>query len=161
MLGPVGSGARRLGLTVGLLALNSTGCKHRESAVLTDISDAKYHVGEQWTYRTRLGEERSTLTIGKVEASPKLGVIVHISLAGLRIKNSHASKGFSDTIAHMPFAEAALDKSVTALMTTAAVPPTFADGYGEWRRAFDDGKAGVFTITVSEGVDFMEQVLTR
>jgi hypothetical protein len=39
--------------------------------------------------------------------------------------------------------------------------PAFADGYGEWRRAFDAGKAGAFTITVSEGVDFMEQVLNR
>jgi hypothetical protein len=119
------------------------------------------HVGDQWTYRTRPGEGSSTLTIGKVETTPKLGVVVHVSLAGVRIKNSHAPTGYSETIAHMPFAEAALDKSVTALVTTAPVPLAFADGYGEWRRAFDAGKAGAFTITVSEGVDFMEQVLNR
>ncbi len=50
---------------------------------------------------------------------------------------------------------------MTAKVGTAAVPLAFADGYGEWRRAFDDGKAGAFTITVSAGIDFMEQALNR
>jgi hypothetical protein len=148
-------------MSVAVLTFGATSCKHKEAAVLSDVSNAKYHVGEQWTYRTRAGEESSTLTIGKVEATPKLGVIVHVSLAGLRIKNSHAPTGYSETVAHMPFAEAALAKSVTALVTTASVPPAFADGYAEWRRAFDAGKGGVFTITVSEGVDFMEHALNR
>lgn len=148
-------------MSVTLLTLDPTSCKHTEAAVLSDVSNAKYHVGDQWTYRTRPGEGDSTLTIGKVETTPKLGVIVHISLAGLRIKNAHAPTGYSDTIAHMPFAVAALDNSVTAKVGTAAVPLAFADGYGEWRRAFDDGKAGAFTIMVSEGIDFMEQALNR
>lgn len=148
-------------MSVALLTLGPTSCKHKEAAVLSEVSNAKYHVGDQWTYRTRPGEGNSTLIIGKVEATPRLGVIVHISLAGLHIKNAHAPSGYSETIAHMPFAEAALDKSVTAKVTTASVPLAFADGYGEWRRAFDGGKAGAFTITVSEGVDFMEQALSR
>jgi hypothetical protein len=148
-------------MSVALLTFGPTSCKHKEAAVLSEVSNAKYHVGDQWIYRTRPSEGNSTLTIGKVETTPKLGVIVHISLAGLRIKNAHAPSGYSETIAHMPFAEAALDKSVTARVATAAVPLTFADGYGEWRRAFDNGKAGAFTITVSEGVDFMEQTMNR
>jgi hypothetical protein len=148
-------------MTFALLTLSPTSCKQKEAGVLSDVTNAKYHVGDQWTYRTRPGEGNSTLIIGKVETTPKLGVIVHVSLAGLRIKNAYAPTGYSDTIAHMPFAEASLDKSVTAKVTTAAVPIAFADGYGEWRHAFDDGKAGAFTITVSEGVDFMEQALNR
>ncbi len=96
-------------MSVTLLTLGPTSCKQTEAAVLSDVSNAHYHVGEQWTYRTRPGEGDSTLTIGKVETTPKLGVIVHISLAGLRIKNAHAPMGYSDTIAHMPFAVAALD----------------------------------------------------
>jgi hypothetical protein len=156
----VATGCRTV-LAVAALALALVNCKRKESSALSDVNNAKYHVGEQWQYHSRPGEEESTLTIGKVEISPKLGVIVHITLAGLRIRNPHTPSGYSETVAHMPFAEAALDKSVTSLLKTAAVPPAFADGYGEWRPAFDNGKGGIFTITVAEGVDFMEQALNR
>jgi hypothetical protein len=46
-------------------------------------------------------------------------------------------------------------------VATAPVPLAFADGYDEWRRAFDDGKAGAFTFAVPEGVDVVEQILNR
>jgi hypothetical protein len=148
--------------TLALLATGVGSCKGKEAAVISEVTNCKYHVGEEWNYRARPGEDGSTLIVGKVETTPKLGVIVHVSLAGLRVKNSHAPTGYSETIAHMPFAEAALENSVTTLASSAVpAPPAFSDGYGEWRQAFDRGKAGAFTITVAEGVDFIEQTLNR
>jgi hypothetical protein len=58
---------------------------------LVDTTDSKYQVGERWSYRTRSGEERSSITVLKVESSPTLGVIVHVSVDGLRMQNAHSS----------------------------------------------------------------------
>jgi hypothetical protein len=132
-----------------------------EPAVLVDTDQGKFHVGEKWNYRARLGEDGSTLTVVKVELSPKLGVIVHVSLDGLRIKSPHAPSGVSETIGHMPFAEQALEKSVTSLVSSNATLPAFTEGYQEWRRAFDAGKGGIFTIPVAEGVSFIETAMNK
>jgi O-acetyl-ADP-ribose deacetylase (regulator of RNase III) len=107
---------------LSLLALGPASCKRKEATVLSSVNSSKYHVGDRWSYRTRAEEGSSTLIIGKVESSPMIGVTVHVSVAGLRIKNPSAPTGYSDSIAHMPFAEVALDKSVTAVIGTAAVP---------------------------------------
>jgi hypothetical protein len=86
--------------------------------VLVDTSEGKYQVGERWHYRTRVGEEDSLLTVLKVESSQEFGVIVHVSLDGLRVENRRAPGRVSETIGHMPFAEAAIDESVTTRAAT-------------------------------------------
>ncbi len=129
--------------------------------MLTEAKDGKYQVGEKWKFRSRPGEENATLTIVKVESNAKLGVIVHVSLEGVRIKSAHAPTGFSETVAHMPFAEAAIEKSVTDLVAKVVPLPKFEDGYREWRTAFDNNKGGIFTITVGEGIAFMEKTLNQ
>jgi hypothetical protein len=86
---------------------------------------------------------------------------IHVSLDGLRIKSPHSPKGFSETIAHMPFAESAIEKSVTTVAAANVPLPAYEEGYQEWRRAFDSGKGGVFSISVAEGVGFIETVLNK
>lgn len=139
----------------------ASGSESNDAGVLVDTHESKYHVGERWNYRARQGEEGSLLTVLKVESSPKLGVIVHVRVDGVRIANPHAPTGVSETIGHAPFAESAMDKSVTT--RAAAGTPTTADdeGYQEWRRAFDAGDAGVFTITVAEGVQVVAEMLSQ
>lgn len=144
-----------------VLARWSDAQNYAEPPVLTELSAAKYQVGETWKYKPRPGEEGSVLTIVRVESSPNFGVIVHISLAGLHIQNAHSPHGTSGEIAHMPFSEAAIDKSVTSLVNTTSALPHFEDGYREWRTAFDQGKGGVFTITIAEAVGYMESVLEK
>lgn len=129
--------------------------------MLVDTNESKYHVGEKWNYRTRPGEEDSLLTVLKVESSQKLGVIVHVSLDGLRIENPRAPGVASETIGHMPFAEAAIDKSVTTRAAAGDSVTAGGDGYEEWRRAFDAGDAGIFTIDVAEGVNVVAQTLSQ
>jgi hypothetical protein len=151
-------GRRELtGLFVGL----GLGCHRRESNVLVDITTAKFHVGEKWRYQSRPGEEDSTLTIVKVESSPKLGTIVHISLDGLRIKSPHSDRGLSETVSHMPLSESAVEKSVTTLVAADAPLPSYEEGYAEWRRAIDNGKGGVFRVSVAQAVDFIESTLNH
>jgi hypothetical protein len=150
---------RLLGMTVLLLLIPS--CNRKEAAVLNETNESKFRVGEKWNYRARPGEEKSSLTIVKVESSPKLGVIVHVSLDGLRVKSAQAASGFSETISHMPFAEPAIEKSVTTLAAANVPLPAFEEGYREWRRAFDDGRGGVFTVSAAEGVDFIEKALNQ
>lgn len=127
--------------------------------MLIETSTAKYHVGETWKYRARPGEEGSTLTVVRVESTPKVGIIVHVSLRGLSLHSKHTPTGISDRIAHMPFSEGAIDKSVTTLVGKAEQLPNFEEGYRQWRTGFDHGKAGVFTISVAEAVDYIESII--
>ena len=39
--------------------------------------------------------------------------------------------------------------------------PDFEEGYGMWRKAFDAGNAGAYSITVAEAVEVMEKTLNR
>jgi hypothetical protein len=110
--------------------------------------------------RTRPEEEGSFLTILKVESSPTLGVIVHARIDGVRIENPLAPSGVSDTIGHIPLLEAALDESVTTSLGSLFKLVREDDGYGEWRRAFDEGEAGVWSITVAEVIDHIADTMS-
>ena len=123
--------------------------------------DDKYEVGQIWEYQTRKGEEKSTLTIAAVEKHKELGTIINIYVGGLKVKNPNADNGLSDEIQHLPFSKDAIDKSVTKLIGTTKQLPDYKDGYHEWRTAFDNGKAGVFSITVKESIDIMEKTLNQ
>jgi hypothetical protein len=50
---------------------------------------------------------------------------------------------------------------VRKLESTLAALPAFEDGYHEWRSAFDQGKAGVWTSEVSEAIAGMESALNQ
>ena len=55
----------------------------------------------------------------------------------------------------------ALRRSVTTLESSGAALPAFESGYQEWRTAFDDGKAGVWTAPVSDAVATVESAMTQ
>jgi hypothetical protein len=152
------------GLTVLGLVL-AGGCKDRSSGQmqLTDLgaTHPKYKPGQTWRYRTRAGEEQSTLTILRVERSPKAGTIVHVGLAGLRMKNPQAPGGETDSASHLPFTEKAVDDSVTTVARQQGPVPEYLDGYNTWRKAFDAGKGGVFTTTVAATVGVMERAMAN
>lgn len=131
-----------------------------DAETLVEVHDGKYRAGERWSYRARPGDEESVLTILRVESSLNIGVIVHIRIDGLRLESAHAPGGVTETIAHMPFAEGSIDGSVTTL-AGAGDPPEDDGGYQDWRREFEAGNAGVFTITVAEAVDAMAQALVN
>lgn len=114
-----------------------------------------------WSYKTRAGEEESYFIVVKVETQPKLGTIVHIAVRKLKIKNPRSPDGLSADVDHMPFAEAALNKSSGKVLKEKVDLPDFEEGYRMWREEFDAGHAGVYTITLAEAVKVMEATLNQ
>ena len=64
-------------------------------------------------------------------------------------------------VGHMPFAQEAIRESVVSVESTRASLPDYEEGYNTWKEAFDRGSAGVFTVSIAESVDLMEEVLNR
>lgn len=119
-----------------------------------------YIEGQVWTYRTRPGEESSTVQINKIERNAKLENIFHISVFDVRLNNPHAPGELVTELPHFPVSRESLDKSVLKL---AGAPPrqvAYEEGYAEWKRAFDAGQAGIFTISVAEIVSSVERAIS-
>lgn len=119
----------------------------------------KYSVGQQWNYKTRPTEKSSTLKILKIEEYTETGKVIHISVGGLKMKSPASPTGYAENISHIPISEEALDKSVTSLKNETEKKPDSLemDGYSYWKKEFDKGNAGIFTIPVSEIVETMEK----
>ena len=117
--------------------------------------------GECWAYSTRPGEESSVLVIRKIETLPKLGEVIHISVFDLKIKSPSAPKGFTDQAGHLPIAGANVRSSLKAKAQKRIPDIDWMEGYRMWREAYDAGKGGVFTKSVSECIGFMEEALNR
>lgn len=136
-------------LSILILSLFLTNCKNPKTM--------KYKVGQEWNYKTRKGEENSTLKILKIEEYPKHGKVIHISIGGLKVGNPNVEKGFANEFTHIPISEIALDKSVAKLKNEKVKLPDSIDGYSYWKKEFDQGIAGIFSISVYEIVDLMEE----
>lgn len=122
--------------------------------------DDKFEAGQNWKYLTRSGEENSTLTILKVEQA-KGEIIVHVALKGLKVKNPHSAEGLSETIDHLPLSKEAVVESVTELLSSENQLPEFMEGYKHWKEAFETGRGGVFSITIKEAVEYVEQTMKQ
>jgi len=115
--------------------------------------------GQVWSYATRPGEEGSRVVICHVEQVPNVGIVVHIRIEGIWVQTPHALDGVTTVISHMPFEEGALRQHLHRVEAMLESIPEFQEGYYTWRRAFDQGQAGVFTISPAEAVGVMEQSL--
>lgn len=136
-------------ITTLLVFIFLTNCKNSEPM--------KYKVGQEWNYKTRKGEENSTLKILKIEEYPKHGKVIHISIGGLKVGNPNVEKGFANEFTHIPISEIALDRSVTKLKNEKVKLPDSIDGYSYWKKEFDQEIADIFSISVYEIVDLMEE----
>jgi hypothetical protein len=118
-----------------------------------------FDVGQVWAYKTRPGEQDSTLLINKVEEDPKLGRIYHISVSKVQIKVGAAI--FTHELPHLPVSLKTLKLSCTELVGHSEPNPMYLPGYRMWREAFDAGHAGIYTVSVSEIVDLSEKMLQK
>jgi hypothetical protein len=126
---------------------------------IAEASD--YSEGQVWSYKTRLGEEQSTVLINKIETHERLGKIFHISVDGVKVRNRHSKNGVTTEFPHFPVSEETLRKSVIKLLGKKAPNPEYIEGYKTWKAAFDAGEAGIFTISVSEIVGFVEELINK
>jgi hypothetical protein len=113
---------------------------------------SRFHAGQVWAFTPPTNQPNARRTILRVEDGGKLGTIVHIAISGV------SYGGGQTQIQHMPFAESAIEQSVTTLERESGPVPDFADGYRAWRQAFDAGKGGVFTITVAQAFEAVTNI---
>ena len=129
--------------------------------------DARFEVGQQWRYQTRTQEPESTFTVVKVESYPQLGFVIHISVADVRIASANVSDAAPDAtpdamtnIGHLPFSQDALSASATNLAASnVAISDDYREGYEQWKAAFEAGRAGVWSISLSQAIEAMEGAL--
>ena len=117
-------------------------------------TDSTYAPGQVWSYRAREGESDSTITILRVESLPKIGIIVHVRIDGIRLRNCSGG-GSPTTIQHAPFARESIDKSVLRMKNKDQVLPDFEEGYSDWRAHC----GGVYTNTIAEMLNADELTL--
>ena len=123
---------------------------------LTETAQTAFRPGQVWSYQTRPGEDSSRVIVLRVEEAPELGVIVHVAVEGLNIRNPKAPGGRITRAQHLPFAKAAVERSVVSKLQDDSPIPPFEEGYRVWREAYDQQKGGVFTITIAEAVQLLE-----
>ena len=122
---------------------------------------AEYSEGQVWSYETRIGEEKSTVLINKIETNERLGKIYHISLNEVKVKNPHVAGGFSSELPHFPVSEETLKQSLLKLVGNAAPNTAYIEGYNTWKAAFEEGEAGIFTVSIAEIVGFIEDTINK
>lgn len=137
--------ARIMVVTMGLFSFLFGACSKQRSG--SEPIASKFRPGQVWNFKTPKNQPNAKLTILRVENAGKVGTVVHIALSGVSYGNGQTN------ISHLPFAESAVDQSVTTLERESGPVPNFSEGYRLWREAFDAGKGGVFTITVAETFD--------
>lgn len=122
-------------------------------------SNEKYKEGQVWSYKTRENESNSKIYIVKIEYNKTIGKIYHIYIDNLNIKNPYQKSKIQNNLSHAPVSEKTLDDSVIKIVTAKYENNIdISDGYVAWKEAFDDGKAGVFTIPVNEIIQCIEDV---
>lgn len=126
---------------------------------VSSASAEKFAVGQVWNYRTRPNEEQSRVTILKMESSENDSTIFHISIEGVQLQNPIKKDSLVTKLPHLPVSRDTLEASVTTLHGTTDSLPDFSDGYRAWREAYDKGNAGIFSVPLSEVVDFVESTL--
>ena len=125
-----------------------------------NFEDEKFKVGQIWQYDTRKDEEESRVVILKVDKT-ETEIIVHVSVIKAKIKNPQKDGEISNDIGHLPFSRKSIEKSLTKLESSNNELPDFMDGYNQWKEAFDSGRGGIFTISVKEAVDYVEQTMNQ
>ncbi len=140
-------GSLALMIPSSMRPLHDAGAQTPHCAAPVRASDGEFHEGQVWSYKHRAGESDSTITVLRVENVGKIGVVIHVRIDGIRFGNCTGDPA-PTSIAHAPFAKAALAQSVTRLLRTLPTVPNYMNGYKDW--AAHSG--GAYTISVAEMV---------
>ncbi|WP_193370384.1 hypothetical protein [Pelagibius marinus] len=120
-----------------------------------------FEVGQLWSYRTRPGEEDSRLYIARIDRDMGSKPIVHVYVDRLKLKNPLLEAKVQDHLVHVPISREALEASVISLIQKDVTPPDISEGYIIWREAFLEGRAGVFTISLQQVVQYIEDQFAK
>lgn len=123
--------------------------------------------GQRWTYRTRPGEETSTLLVlgcdprrpaeGEERAEDRS--VVSVRLDALQMVGPEGPGSWISELAHTPVAEENVRESVLDLLEEDAALPADLSGYLGWQLDYERGEAGFFTVPVAEILDLLESLM--
>lgn len=122
----------------------------------TSIQAREYLAGQLWSYEARPGDDKSLVLIDLVESAPDKSAIYHVSVLGAHIPTRRGGPRLETDLPHFPVSKETLDKSLLELVGKRSPHESFRAGYDIWRSAFDDGRAGIFTISIAEIVAIVE-----
>ena len=116
----------------------------------------EYKTGQVWTLQS--GEyQGAEVIIVNVENHPVQKHVIHIMVRG-PIQNSEGE--VTSNISHLPYSEDGLRQSDLKLTRKGGlVPDDWREGYEYWNTEALEGKAGMFSVPVSEAIDFAFQHL--
>ncbi|WP_435921442.1 hypothetical protein [Paenibacillus sp. DYY-L-2] len=70
-------------------------------------------------------------------------------------------EGTKDNIGHLPYGKIALKESLIAILSQDKQVPDFSEGYSTWKTEFDNNRAGIWSIPLSEAIGAMEEALNQ
>lgn len=130
--------------------------------MVIDMGDAlkNYQTGQIWKYRARDGEAESQLVIINSTLVPGCGEIYSVAVEGVKLKNPWMVGGIQTNLPHAPVSAGSLDLSVLELIGIRPSPlEEYGDAFQEWKQPFDRGEAGVFTISIAEILNCIEEAV--
>ena len=122
--------------------------------------DSEYAVGQVWQYKTRSGEEKSTIQIIGIDKYVGEEAIIHISIRGLIMANPMTESGISEEIGHMAFSRTSFSESVTTLLGTSEISADAKQSHTDWQVEYETKGGGMFTVGIAELVELTEQSMS-
>ena len=122
-------------------------------------SDSRYQVGQRWRCQGRSADEQPLLLINEISTHPRGGLIYHISLQGLKIRNARTPGQLLTEMAYLPVAVQTLEHSGLVLLDTQPLNPAYREGRQQWQAAFDAGNAAVYGNTIAAITHLIEKQL--
>lgn len=120
----------------------------------------RFEPGQVWRVLARPQDGDAHVAVLDVINDEQLGQICCIAMTGIHIRNAFIEGGVQTQLPHAPVTAEVLRDAVTELVESAgptAEDPNFAEAYQQWRKPYDAGEAGVFTISLNEILDVIEQ----
>jgi hypothetical protein len=120
-----------------------------------------YARGEVWRCRARPWEPEANVQICRIDVEPGVGEIYHVGISGVRVRNPGGRFETYSRIPHVPVLRSVLDGSCLDFRFTTILDSDYRRGYLAWRAAFDQGRAGVFSISIADILDEFQRTLRR
>ena len=120
----------------------------------------QFEPGQVWRVLARPQDGDAHVAVLDVINDGELGQICSIAVTGINIRNAFVEGGVQTQLPHAPVTAEVLRAAVTELVESdgpTAEMPGFSEAYHQWREPYDAGEAGVFTISLNEILDVIEQ----
>lgn len=123
-----------------------------------------FKAGQTWRMRGRPQDEDAHIHILGVIENGVDERVYSIAITGVCIRNPGLADGVQTFLPHAPVTHDVLAADAIELVANdgpTADHPDFSEAYSEFRALYDEGEAGVFTISLAEILDLIEQAAGR